>query len=173
MSETLTFSQINDQQSSAYRKASGAKPTVLIGRTDGRITVGNLDMDTHDVLFYEDGVNKRKHVSLERLSDAHQEKLATELAGTALRGTEYPKTGEADVAVDKAQQEIQHVEAEIDALYSSLAPEDQVPVWQYLGALYDHEVGRARSQMSPDGFRIANRIRELQEQLKTLHEQAQ
>ena len=86
--ENQTFDQINEQISSAYRSRSDALPSVLIQRSgpDGRITVGNLEPDTRNVLFTENGQNKmHPSVSLERLTDEHQAKLAEELAGRALR----------------------------------------------------------------------------------------
>jgi hypothetical protein len=82
-----TFNQINDQVSSAYINGSEALPNVLIERTDKRITVGNLDRNTGDVLFTEDGQDKmHPNVSPELLTDAHQAELAERLAGKPLRG---------------------------------------------------------------------------------------
>ena len=84
-----TFEQINQQQTTAYRKQSDTMPTVLIERSDKTITVGNLDMRTQDVLFTEDGqIKAHPNVPAELLTDEHQQKLAAVLAGVALRGSE-------------------------------------------------------------------------------------
>ncbi len=88
MSEKNTYNQVNEQQSSAYLNQSGANPTVLVKRTDGRISVGRLEMDgSRDVRFSDNGEKLAKKVSIESVSDLHQAKLAEELAGRALRGS--------------------------------------------------------------------------------------
>ncbi len=82
-----TFNQINNQELSARINRSDALPTVLIERSDKeRITVGNLDPDTRDVLFSEGGQDKvRPGVPLELLTDAHQAELAERYAGKPLK----------------------------------------------------------------------------------------
>lgn len=92
MTEKLFHNQINEQISSAYRNGTDVDPTVLVKRSDGRITVGRLDRDAQVVGFTEKDQALVKPVSLEALSDDRQAQLAEELAGVALRG------GEVDVA---------------------------------------------------------------------------
>lgn len=103
MSETPTYKQINQQESSAYMNRRDADPTVLLKRSDGRVTVGRLDMDTREV-------------TMESLTDAHQERLAAELAGRALRGSE------AAVTAPDAQEQVA-VEDALDQLPSSVKEE--------------------------------------------------
>ncbi len=87
--EKQTFNQISEQESRSYRRQDGRLPSVLIERTDGRITVGNLDKHTGNVLFTEDGRDLYKpNVPVELLTDEHQAKLAAALAGTAVRSLE-------------------------------------------------------------------------------------
>lgn len=85
MSEKLTFDQVNKQIRSAYMRRSAELPSVLVSRTDGRVTVGRVDTSTHKVYFNENGQDYSKRVSHEAMSDQVQEKLAEALAGMALR----------------------------------------------------------------------------------------
>jgi hypothetical protein len=165
MSENLTFNQVNQQESSAYMSGSKAKPSVLIERSDGRITVGNLDKDTQHVYFTEDGVDKaHPNVPLEKLSDQHQEVLAAKLAGVALRGGE-------SVEVKSVEQMITEVEAAMDALQASMSEADRIPAWQYATALYPNESANARGKLSDQGKNQAAQYRDLYLQLKSLREQ--
>jgi hypothetical protein len=88
MSEKPTFNQINRQNETAYLELSGADPTMLIRRTDGRVTVANYDTRTNSAYFEENGPKAHENMTPEELSDQHQEQLASELAGRALRGVE-------------------------------------------------------------------------------------
>ncbi|MGK2896260.1 MAG: hypothetical protein ACSLEY_01490 [Candidatus Saccharimonadales bacterium] len=93
MSEEFTYNQISEQESSAYMNQSGDDPTVLVKRTDGRITVGRLDMSSRNISFSENGEKMvEPGVSMEALSDKRQAQLAEELAGVALRSNEVSKT---------------------------------------------------------------------------------
>lgn len=95
MNEKFTFNQVNEQQSSAYMDGSNEKPTVLVKRTDRRVTVGKLDRSTGDVDFQEDGLDKAKlAIPLAELSDQRQVELAEELAGKPLRDNETVQTSE-------------------------------------------------------------------------------
>lgn len=91
MSENLSFNQINEQQSAAYRRGEPVAPTVLIEHGDGTIQPGLLNMETRDVDFIDQRDSEPKFypsVSLDKLSDEHQQKLATALAGAALKDSE-------------------------------------------------------------------------------------
>jgi hypothetical protein len=85
MSETLTYDQINEQRSSAYMNRSNADPSVLLKRTDGRITTGRLMAGINRVYFSENGQDFSKAVKREAISDQYQQQLAEDLAGAALR----------------------------------------------------------------------------------------
>ena len=99
MSETPSYKQINQQETTAYIDGSKTNPTVLVKRTDGRVTVGNLHKDSREVRFSENGDKLKKTVPMESLTDAHQELLAAELAGRALRGSEV------SISINAAEQE--------------------------------------------------------------------
>lgn len=165
MNENLTFNQVYEQESSAYRHRSNAKPSVLVERSSGQITVGNLDMSTRNVLFTEDGVDKmHPNVAIEKLSDQHQEMLAAKLAGVALRGNE---TGQ----VKSIEQQIADVETEMDKLRASMSEADQIPAWQYATAVFPNESANAREKLSEQGRTQALQYKELYLQLKALREQ--
>jgi len=176
MSENPTFNQINEQESSAYMNRSGAKPTVLIERSDGRITVGNLDRGTQNVLFTEKGADKmHPNVSLERLTDAHQEMLAAKLAGVALLGSETHVANESDTLVDQEAErlgaEIAVVDARIEELKASMQESDRVPAWQFAVARFKNETDSALARLSEQGKRQAETYQKLYVQLKALREQ--
>ena len=108
MNEKPTFNQINEQSSSAYMNGSNADPTVLVKRSDGRITVGRLDTEARDVHFSENGQELVKpSVSMEAFSDERQAQLAAELAGVALRHD----VAEGGIHVDATHEPEESVEA--------------------------------------------------------------
>ncbi len=162
MSENLTFNQINDQVSSAYRKQDAIEPAVLIERSDGRITTGKLEIGTRNVLFSEDGLDKmRPNVSLEKLSDQNQERLAAELAGVALHGSAVDSGVENQESSDEAR--IAELEASIDAIRASFSAEDQVGVWQFASSRFPHEEQNARAKLSPEGHKRMGELYKLQD----------
>lgn len=179
MSENPTFNQVNEQESSAYRKGlkgRDAMPSVLIGRSDGRVTVGDLDKLTGNVYFEENGENwMHPNVPLEKLADTYQEKLAAELAGAALRGAEAgvtPNTGGQERSGSEAiAMQIAEVESAMDNLINSLPVSEKVPAWQFATALHGYETDNAKGKLSPDGLALAERYRALYHQLKNLREQ--
>lgn len=152
-----TFEQINQQQSKAYRKRSGAMPTVLIERSDKTITVGNLDMNTQDVLFTEDGQNKaHPNVPVELLTDEHQQKLAAVLAGVALRGSEQTPLIE-----EQPKDTFASVTAEMNRLGETISDEHRVAVWRYATALSENEMNYAYARLRPEVRAAARDMRDL------------
>lgn len=171
MSENPTFNQINDQQSYAYRHGSSGKPSVLIERPDGRITVGSLDMDTQNVKFKENGEDwMHPAVSLEKLSDEHQQMLAARLAGVALRAGE-PHDEHTEKEGADVESLIAAVEQELETLKDSLPDGDKVTVWRYATAVNEQELASAWDQMSEKGRQQAPRYRRLFDQLQKLRAQ--
>ena len=166
--EKRTFNQINEQESSAYRRGSDALPSVLIQRSDLGITVGNLDKHTGNVLFTEDGVYKmHPNVPLERLTDEHQQKLATLLAGKVLRGVELASEAP---ATEGSVGSIDKINATLDELRRSMLETDRVPAWQYATALYDYELNNALGKLSPEGRNQARIMRDLYERRQALQQ---
>jgi hypothetical protein len=152
-----TFEQINQQQSKAYRKRSGAMPTVLIERSDKTITVGNLDMRTQDVLFTEDGqIKAHPNVPAELLTDEHQQKLAAVLAGVALRGSEQTPLIE-----EQPKDTFASVTAEMNQLGETISDKDRVAVWRYATAVHDYEIHNAFAQLQPEVRAVAMQMRDL------------
>lgn len=103
MSEIPTYNQINEQTRSAYMNRSDANPTVLVKRTDGRVTVGRLDKDIKNVHFSEEGKDWVRSATMESLSDDRQAHLAEELAGRALLGSGLE--GGVDISTPTAQEQ--------------------------------------------------------------------
>ena len=82
MSEKYTYHQIDEQSSSARLNGKDDNPTVLVHRSDDRITVARLDKGTRTVHFTEGGKERYKTMPLEAFSDQWQGDLAEELAAT-------------------------------------------------------------------------------------------
>lgn len=160
--EKQTFNQVTEQISNAYIEGNDALPSVLIKRSDGRVTVGRLDPDTQNVHFSEDGKSKMHgNVPVERLSDTYQAELAEELAGKQLRS----RLG--DIAISsathqgreaaKASQHPEEREAalrqQIDSLLDRLSKDDKDRLFRY--TLYASDKEKAQSEDDGDASMLA------------------
>lgn len=171
MSEKPTFNQINDQQTSAYLNGTGNSPSVLIRRSgpEGRITVGNLQVGTRDVHFTENGEDlMHREVSLDKLTDSHQEMLAAELAGAALRGSSTEAQEQTDTNPLDTEQQITAISAEMDGIISVIPESERNAVWRYGVAVHDSETYDAIAGISPDNLGKAKRYRELMTEITAL-----
>jgi len=128
MSETA-FTQI-DQQIAASQPA-----TVLVERSNGDITTGQvvgLGQSGSRVFFGNlttenvDGMGYR-NLSSEELSDGHQEKLAEELAGVALRGTEADNTDETEKIQDNLYKDLLNGKV-VDSVVDAAVPAEKTNV---------------------------------------------
>jgi len=180
MNETFTYNQVNQQESSAYRNRSGDQPTVLVKRTDGRVTVGRLDKETRDVSFTEDGQELMKPaVPMLELSDQRQMELAEELAGKPLRDNEvnqetknrlYAEQKLGGQALHKQVERPQPSQAEqlqlrLDAIGQKYDREASLNLWRYAsGMMNKRDAQRAGDgQASMDYHQQAGQaIRELE-----------
>lgn len=145
MNEKFTFNQVNQQESSAYMNRSGDKPTVLVKRSDGRVTVGRLDKETRSVDFSENGQELVKPgVPLVELSDQRQAELAEELAGKPLRSAEAIKVSErssvgqklgthvVDKLVERPQlSKKEQLSLELDTIAAKYDKEGGLNLWRY------------------------------------------
>ncbi|GEM_PF-6841411 len=99
MSEKIAFKQIIDQSANGNSPLNSERPTVLVRRSDGTISAGNmLTMGAGSnkaviEVFTSQGMGE-KFVPVVELSDEHQQALAAELAGKALRTLSYDQVNQ-------------------------------------------------------------------------------
>jgi len=161
-----TYNQINQQESAAYMNRSNDDATVLIERNHSeRITVGRLDKDTRKVYFKENGQVWEKRISMDALTDEHQQALATALAGRALRS---------EIAVGEPITTETSVETESEAIAERLAEiankyneNDSHELWRYASGTInaseyrqDGDAGSAagESQKAGDALTVLKKI---------------
>lgn len=93
--QNLTHNQVDEQL------AAGQEASVLVERHDGTVSVGQvMARGEHGARAFmeqdsEGNFLSTKILSSEKLSDDHQQKLAEELAGVALRGSEVAEVAAA------------------------------------------------------------------------------
>lgn len=166
MSEKFTYNQVNEQESSAYINRRDDQPTVLVKRTDGRVTVGRLDKATNNVSFSENGQKWWKEVPLRTLADQGQMDLAQELAGKPLRDDEAQNGPEEqprvnhDIGVRAVQQAAERpqqsrqeqLQSQLDIIGAKYDQEGSLNLWRYASGV----MNKRDAQQAGDGQESMN-----------------
>jgi len=166
------FNQVDQQV------ANGQPATVLVERSNGDITTAQVAGITEGVtdVFFGDITNgpqegmQYKTVGNERLNDQYQERLATQLAGVALRSTVEPPlqrgagvTSSENEPIDpqeKARKDLQELVASMDEVQQRLLGDygiatDELTLREKRGdyngaAAFIHKAQEIRGKMPPD-----------------------
>ena len=172
-----TFNQINQQISVNYRNGSEKGPTVLVPRGNSQIAVAEYDPDSREVMFTgEDGLRYTKPVlSLEAVSDQHQEMLAAELGASRGDHTEVlPSQRRESVPADLAK----HALAAPDRAPSAIESVEAEDNWsetdrEALDAFARHAKGKRNAQLDGDGYLSRYHSERVGDQLKNMSARAQ
>lgn len=156
-----TFTQINEKALRAYESSEGTAALVRRSRASGGgITVGNLETTAsgvHNVIFVQDGKElMHPDVPESLLADEHQERLAAELAGRALRPEGHsPERAKA-------------VETRLDEIRKGLSDEEMTAFHTYATAKQPHEFSVALDAIGAGKRELAVEYRSLSEEFQNL-----